>query len=62
MQDIIDTHDNHIKFNSVIFWNTIKTLHKVCNNMQKNQADPNNLHSELVSVQHLFQNIVNADI
>ena len=61
MQDIIVTHDKHLKFNSVMFRDTINFFHKVCNDMQKNQTDLNNLHSEFVLVQHLFQNIDNAD-
>ena len=62
MQDIIVTHDKHLKFNSAMSWGTIKTLQKVCNYMQKIQTDLNNHHSEFVTVQLVFKNINNADI
>ena len=55
-------HDKHLKLKSAIFWGTIKTLQKVCNDMQKIQTDLNNLHSKFFTVQHLFQNIDNVDI
>ena len=51
-----------LNLTQLCFGGGIKTLQKVCDNMQKNQTDLNNLHSEFVIVQHLFQKIDNADI